>query len=831
MENQEHIIENTQAENESVLENINQTTIENNEPEQDDPLAVQWKHTCRILEYDDVVEIIARKTTNLYGREFVKNRRMMDDPIEISEIQAETAESIRIFESTDSFTVGELYEIRPFISLAVKGVALQAGEILKVYETAKIARLLKKYLSTREVLAYRLREKSAMIETCPDFENAVKNSIDTDGKILDKASPRLNEIRKTLNTLNNRIHSQLDQFLKDPNLRGMLQEPIITKREHRYVVPVKQEYRTQFPGLVLDSSSSGATLFMEPLSVLKMTNELKFQDSEEKREEERIRLKLSQMVAVRAEDILRNLEFLGYFDSLQACARFYTDFRCTLPRITDKPLLELHQARHPLLGKKAVPIDVRIGEDFKGLIITGPNTGGKTVTLKTVGLQVMLALSGFPIPSADGSRVGVYTRIFADIGDEQSISQNLSTFSSHITQIIRMINLVNDRTLILLDEIGAGTDPSEGVALGSSLLMHFINKKAHVFVTTHYNELKYFASHNEQFRNAAVEFDEETLMPTYKIDIGLPGRSCALKIASRLGLADIIIKESEKILGAEYMEMDSLLSEIDLEKTKAKQESEEAEARRKEMEKLREDYERRLKAVEEEKRQIIERTMEEGRQFIDEVFRELREARKDWRKSHKDFKKGEKEQSEVKQDEDKVRSKLEESLKRLKSMQVQQEQEREETEEKGPAYKDGDLVMIATMGQRGRIVQILDKDAAMVQVGSIKMEIPFINLEPVDLDLTGHDEFVSGIKMKKALSVSNRIDVRGMRVEEVFPILSKHIDDANLGNLASFQIVHGKGTGALRKGIHDYLRSHSGIKSFRDGELHEGGWGVTVVEL
>jgi DNA mismatch repair protein MutS2 len=280
------------------------------------------------------------------------------------------------------------------------------------------------------------------------------------------------------------------------------------------------------------------------------------------------------------------------------------------------------------------------------------------------------------------------------------------------------------------------------------------------------------------------------------------------------------------------MEMDSLLSEIDLEKTRAKQESVEAEIHKKEMEKLRDDYESRLKTVGEEKRQILEKAREEGRLFIDEVFRELREARKDWRKSHKDYKKGEKEQAEVKQDEDRVKSRLEESLKKLKMMQTQLEKEKEEeTQDTAPVFNEGDLVMIATMGQRGRIVQILDKDAAMVQVGSIKMEIPFINLEVVELDLRGQDEFVSGIRMKKALSISNRLDVRGMRVEEVFPILSKHIDDANLASLPSFQIVHGKGTGALRKGIQEFLKSHGGIRGFRDGDMHEGGWGVTVVEL
>lgn len=785
-------------------------------------------HTERVLEYKEVIELIAVKTTNIFGREYIESRRPLDDPYEIANIQAETSEAMQILVSVDSFVVGQLDDIREFIIMARKGRALETLEILKVYEIAVRSRLLKKYLSTREFMAPRLREQSVVVEIFSRLEAEIKKMIGPEGHILDRATPKLEAIRKNIAVLQGRVNSKLEQFLRDSQYRVMLQEPIITRREHRFVVPVKQEYRSQFPGLVLDTSGSGATLFMEPMVVLQMTNELKFQISEEKREEELIRKKLSGMIADVGDDLLRNIEFLGRFDSLQAAARFYYDNRCILPRIPTEPVIDLLQARHPLLGENAVPIDIKVGDEFLGLIITGPNTGGKTVSLKTIGLLTMLALSGFPIPAGEGSRVGIFTNIFVDIGDEQSISQSLSTFSSHMTQIIRMIPEVDSQSLVLLDEVGAGTDPSEGVALASGLLKYFMKKKVRVIASTHYNELKHFASHNENFRNAAVEFDEESLQPTYKISIGLPGRSCALKIASRLGLKEEIIREAEKALGSSYFKIEALLSEIDREKTIARKESEEAGTHKIEMEKLKDEYDLKLRDINKERQEVLDEARKEGQEFVDMVLGELRETRKEWRKSLKDYKKGGTERDEVREKEGSVKSVMDRTLKRLKSMQKKEVQD---PVVESPQFSEGDTVSIMDMGKRGQIAQLLNNDTALVQLGNIKMEIPLIKLEKVSVDFSDQPEAIANLRYQKAVNISTRLDLRGSRAEEAIQLISKHIDDACLANLSGFEILHGKGTGALRKAIQDYLRSNRSIKSFRDGELHEGGWGVTVVNI
>ncbi|MCD4785027.1 MAG: endonuclease MutS2 [Candidatus Eremiobacteraeota bacterium] len=786
------------------------------------------KHAVKVLEYRDVVEIIARKTTNIYGREKVLERSPLQNPSEITDLQAETAEAMRILESTDSFTVGQLDDIKPVIDLAVKSAVLQTKEILQVYYAAVQSRTLKKYLSSREILTNRLRNKSAELVTFQEFEKDVKKAISSDGMILDNASPSLSAIRKTMVRLQGKIHSQMESFIKDPQLRTMLQEPIITRREDRYVVPVKQEFRAQFPGFVLDASASGVTLFMEPLAVLKTTNELKFQQSEEKRQEEKIRRRLSAMIMERAEGLMRNIDFLGHYDALQAAARFYYDYHCILPRISDEPILDLIGARHPLLGTKAVPMDIKVGEDFKGLIITGPNTGGKTVSLKTAGLLTLLSLSGFPIPAEEGSRVGIFTNIFADIGDEQSISQNLSTFSSHLTQIIKMIPDVDERSLILLDELGAGTDPSEGVALASGLLRYFVEKSANVIATTHYNDLKVFASHNSEFKNAAVEFDEETLQPTYKMTIGLPGRSCALKIARRYGLNEKILENAYETLGEGHFKVESLLSEIDKEMAVAKKENESATSNRIEMERIKKDYEEKMSIIEEEREKILSEAREEGRLFIDKVFHELRDSRKEWRKSLKESKKGKKSRDEIRPDEEKVKSNLDEALIRLKRMEKKKKQE---TISQLPVFSEDDTVKVTNLGKNGKIVHILDPEMALVQIGNIKMEIPIINLEKIEIDFPGESDNITRLRQEKTLAISNRIDIRGTRVEEAINIISKYIDDAHLANLSSIQIVHGKGTGALRNSIREYLSTYKNIENFRDGERHEGGWGVTVVNL
>jgi DNA mismatch repair protein MutS2 len=788
------------------------------------------KHTFRVLEYEEVREIIALKTTNIYGREHIEKRLPLKDIEDIVKLQEATAEALKILDSTDVFTVGELDDIRELLTLAQKDVPLRPGEILQVNEVIIRSKLLKSYLEKREALLPNLFYDSEVLGIFPSLENEIKKAISSDGIIKDSASKKLESIREALNVLNGRIQRQLDNFLRNPDYLKMLQEPIITRREHRYVLPVKQEYRSQFPGLVLDSSASGATLFMEPTVLLNLTNEYRFQKDEEQREEEQIRLKISRKIAESAWEIEANLGFLGYYDSLQAASRFMIDYKCTIPVIQEEALLDLKNARHPLLGSRAVPIDINIGKSFRGLIITGPNTGGKTVTLKTAGILALMALSGFPIPADENSEVGLYTGIYADIGDEQSISQNLSTFSSHIANITKILPRSGRRTLVLLDEIGAGTDPSEGVALASGMLKYLIGRKSCVIATTHYNELKVFAQRNKHFANAAVEFNEETLEPTYRIEIGIPGRSCALKIAGRLGVPEKILKDAERMMGPGHFKLESLLSEIDKEKSQILKERESAQENREQMEQMKNEYLIKLERIDEEKEQIIEEALLETESLVSEIERELQEARREWRKSLKEHKQGQKSREEIRTEQQAFRSKLEETIQKLESMKPKNKvTSKEEIAEN--SFRENDLVEITSLNRRGRIIRIQNENQALVEIGNFKIEIPFRDMKLTDTSFADAPQQVQEMRVSKALTISDQIDMRGARVEDAIEELAKYIDDAMLANLTTFRILHGKGTGVLRDAIREYLQKLSYIQSFRDGELHEGGWGITVVKL
>jgi DNA mismatch repair protein MutS2 len=788
------------------------------------------KHTLRILEYEEVREIIAKKTTNLYGREHIEKRQPLKDVEEITKYQESTAEALRILDSTDVFTVGELDDVRELLTLAQKDVPLRPEEILKVNEVIIRSRLLRSYLETREALLPNLYYDGEVLGVFQNLEKEIKKAVGSDGLIKDSASSKLEAIRDALNVLNGRIQRQLDNFLRNPEYLKMLQEPIITRREHRYVLPVKQEYRSQFPGLVLDSSASGATLFMEPTMVLNLTNEFRFQKDEEQREEEQIRLKLSRKIAEAAWEIEASLGFLGYYDSLQASARFMIDYKCTIPVISEEPVLDLKNARHPLLGSRAVPIDVNIGKTFRGLIITGPNTGGKTVTLKTAGLLTLMALSGFPIPADENSEVGLYTGIYADIGDEQSISQNLSTFSSHIANITKILPRSGRRTLVLLDELGAGTDPSEGVALASGMLRYLIGKKSCVIATTHYNELKVFAQRNKQFANAAVEFNEETLEPTYRIEIGIPGRSCALKIAGRLGVPGRILKDAERMMGPGHFKLESLLSEIDKEKSQILKERESAQENREQLEQMKNEYLIKLERIEEEKEQLIEEALRETELLVNEIEKELQEARREWRKSLKDHRQGQKTREEIKTEQQAFRSKLEATIQKLESMKRKNKEISEEASS-GDSFRENDVVEITSLNRRGRIIRVQSEHQALVEVGNFKIEIPFKDMKAADVSFPDAPGDVQEMRVSKALTISDQIDLRGARVEDAIDDLGKYIDDAMLANLNTIRILHGKGTGILRDAIREYLQKLPYIQSFRDGELHEGGWGITVVKL
>lgn len=790
-------------------------------------------HAFKVLEFHQVRKIYADRTTNLYGKENIDKRYPLKDREQIDELQEQTREALSILNSQEPFTVGHLEDVRESLILARKQVPLSSEDILHVFQVAKVSRQLKKYLSVREALVPRICELSMQLETFRDFEKTVRLSIGEDGTILDSASSRLREIRKSIDKYNSLIHDKLDGFLKNPAYAQMLQEKIFTRREHRYVLPVKQEFRSRFPGIALDSSASGATVFMEPLSILDLTNELKYQIFDEKREIEHIRLEITREIAEISRALEKNIEIIGHFDALMAAARFMIEFDASLPKISQKPVLNLRKARHPLLGEKAVPIDIRIGKDFRGLVITGPNTGGKTVSLKTAGVLTLLALSGLPVTCGEDSIVGTFTGVFADIGDEQSIRQNLSTFSSHMTNIIKILPCAGKKTLVILDEIGAGTDPSEGVSLAIGILEYLINRGCRVIASTHYNQLKIFAGEHPEFSNAAVEFDEETLKPTYHLQIGLPGRSCALKVAEKLGLDSQILSRSREIMGQAHFRIENLLSEIDKERAIAQKERMQAQLQRQKLNHLQEEYNRKLEEVEMEKSSLLEEAVDEIESYANQIMQELKDTRKEWRKSLKEYREGKKSREETRSREKRLRSKLDQTIDRLRNLAKIKEEE--EVEIKPVRFVEGEPVNVEKLGRRGHFIEMLDNRNALVQVGNIKIEVPMRDLKKAEVDITGKatEEVtpLNQLKLQKALSVSDEIDLRGMRVDEAIEKMKKYIDDALLANLNSFQVIHGKGTGTLRKAIREFLDNSPRVESYRDGELHEGGWGVTVVKL
>ncbi|MFP4499120.1 MAG: endonuclease MutS2 [Vulcanimicrobiota bacterium] len=788
------------------------------------------KHSFRILEYETVREIIARKTTNIYGRQAIEKRYPLKELEKIEDYQAQLKEANLLFDSEQVHIIGDLKPIKEYLKMAKKKIPLHPEAIIDINQILTASRLLKNYLSNQEQKTPLLKEGSVVLSINRDFETKVKKSFSEEALLKDSASDKLGQIRREKNTYKNKIQSHLDGILKNPDYLKMLQEPIITRREHRYVVPVKQEYRSKFPGLVLDSSASGATLFMEPTSVLRLTNELKYLESEEKHEEERILLQFSALIAGMEENLLINTGFLGHYDGLQACIRFMIDLDCIIPQLRKKAVLDLKKARHPLLGKEAVPIDIYLGMDFLGLIITGPNTGGKTVTLKTAGLLTMLGLAGFPIPAGDGSTIGMFHQIYADIGDEQSIKQNLSTFSAHISNINKILPHADSKTLVLLDEIGAGTDPSEGVALASGILNYLVQRGTRIIVTTHYNQLKVFASKKQELINAAVQFNEETLEPTYHLLIGLPGRSCALKIARRLGLPDEILRESREIMGSRSLHLDSLLSEIDQEKSRAREVRETIEKDKEKIEKLKEEYDSKLSRVEDDRQAMLDEIINEAESLREELVREIEKAKSEWRNSLKKSSTNLDDRKQARKNERKIKGELDKTIDKLKL--IKEKHTRRKIEEKPVVrFEEGEVVKASGIGRVGTIVRIIDDEKAMVQIENLKMEVPLRDLAPMEAPLPTVEKSVRKILRQKALNVSDRLDIRGNRVEEGLEKISKFIDDAFLANLDTITIVHGKGTGVLRNAVKDYLKDHSRIKSYRDGELHEGGWGVTIVKL
>lgn len=700
-----------------------------------------------------------------------------------------------------------------------------------VADTLRVARILKNNLSSNEEEDFNypiIQSLSSSLYTFRDIEDAIFNAIISDIEISDNASTELRSIRRRIVQKNQSIRSKLNSIISSTTYQKYLQDAIISVRGDRFVVPVKAEYRSVVSGIVHDQSSSGATLFIEPMSIVDMNNELRQLKMKEEEEIERILAELSSMVGEISSELLSNQEVLGRLDFAFAKGKLSIKMRGIEPKLNEDKYINIKNGRHPLLETdKVVPSTIYLGRDFHTLLITGPNTGGKTVTIKTVGLFALMTQSGLHIPADFGSSMCVYDNVFADIGDEQSIEQSLSTFSSHMTNIISILRDVTEDSLVLFDELGAGTDPIEGAALAIAVLEDVNMAGAKCIATTHYSELKNYALTKEGVENAAVEFDLETLSPTYRLLIGVPGKSNAFEISKKLGLSDYVISRAKEFINTDNIQIEDVLQNVEKNRIKAIEEREEAEKLRKEIERLKEEYNEKIEKFSSQKDKMIEKAKSEAFSIVRQAKEEVETIIKELRVLEE-----ERASKEKNRKIEELRKELSSSMGSLqptvKSMIVPKVSTKEIKD-----LKPGEEVKVITLNQKGSVVSVdKNKKEAVVQIGIMKMTLPFKSLQKTKKDTKNTvTKSTRSIIRSKSGAVKSEVDLRGMNLEEAIMEVEKYLDDAYVAGLEQVTVIHGIGTGVLKTGIKDLLKRNHHVKSQRGGQYGEGGAGVTIVKL
>ncbi|HXL04088.1 MAG TPA: endonuclease MutS2 [Bacillota bacterium] len=795
------------------------------------------ERSVRVLEFHKIKDRLkALAATNL-GKELADSLRPVTDLHEVRRRQKETTEGRAILSAGRDVSLGGVRDIRSFVERAAIGGTLTPEELLDVSSTLGAAMRLRKFITGLGGEFAILREYAEGITPQPGIVKEIERCIDEYGNVVDHASCELARIRSQIRAVNNRIREKLDSIIKSEQSVRYLQEPIITLRSGRFVVPVKQEARTSVPGIVHDRSQSGQTLFIEPMPIVDLNNELTQLAGKEKEEVERILQKLSFAVSGASVEILDTVSILGAIDFALAKGRLSLDMKAQEPDVDNKGYLRIRQGRHPLLSGDVVPIDVELGKDFRTLVVTGPNTGGKTVTLKTIGLFALMTLAGLHIPALSGTKVPVFSQVFADIGDEQSIEQSLSTFSSHMTHIVKIMEQADSSSLVLLDELGAGTDPREGAALGVAILKYLHERGASTVVTTHLSELKTFAYEYEGAENASCEFDVETLEPTYRLIMGLPGGSCALAVASRLGLPEEVINTACNYLGEDRIQVDSIIAEMKRTMEELEAEKEEAEKAREEQQRLRQRQEIEVKQIEEARLEILRKAKTEADTMLAQAKADIAAIIKELRKS------SQLQMSAIDDEARKAREALKEVSERGRPIEEElsgQDIARGEIDSVRPLNPDeievGAEVFVGKLGQVGQINWVSGEgDDVEVQVGGLKVLVSRKDLyvpEGEDCrkkpSYTGQ-VYLSPITREKASAVSMELDVRGHTVEEAIADVDKYLDDVCLAGLKRVRIIHGKGTGALKQAVRKFLKEHPHVDEALPGGLSEGGDGATVV--
>lgn len=778
------------------------------------------------LEFDKIKNMLSSKAASALGKRLVDELMPSSDISDIRRWQTETSVAVSMIMKKGSLVLGGLKDITDSLKRVNIGGVLSIDELTSIGSFLYCARKAKKYSESES----KNDDFSALssyfdaIVCLSELENDIERCIIDGKEISDEASPALRDIRRSIRVSNDRIKEHLSGIIHSSAYKNMLQDAVITIRNDRYCVPVKQEYKNSFPGMIHDRSSTGATLFIEPMSVVQLNNKIKELKGDEKREIDKILARLSQEVYENSGAIAADMEVLSQLDFIFAKAELSVSMKASEPVFNDKGYINIKKARHPLLDSKSVvPTDIYLGGDFNTLLITGPNTGGKTVSLKTIGLFTLMGQSGLHIPAFDNSELTVFEEVFADIGDEQSIEQSLSTFSSHMSNIVRILNKVTNNSLVLLDELGAGTDPTEGAALAIAVIKYLHALGVRTAVTTHYSELKVFALTAEGVENASCEFDVETLRPTYRLLIGVPGKSNAFAISSRLGLPEYIINEAKEVLSHEDVRFEDVITELEISKKAVAEEQERAEQYRREAQKLRLDAEKQKQKLEKQREKIINDARDEARRLVSDAKDEADSIVKEIRRMQRD---------------NAGLDKIDSKRKRLKEKLNSMESGTVRNSAAHPVPKElhtGDRVYIHSLAQSGVVISAPDSSGnVMIKTGIMKVKI---GIEDLSLDTVEEKpkqqakKYAAGFKNSKAKDISPQVDLRGLMALEAIDKLDKYLDDACLAGLNQVTIIHGKGTGALRSAVQDYLRTNRRVKSYRAGLYGEGEAGVTIAEL
>ena len=770
-------------------------------------------HTLRVLEYDAIRQKVVAHCATPMGAERARQMTPRTDEEAIRVALQQTSEARRLIDLAEEMPLRGVQDVRSAASLARAGGILPPESLLSIADTVESARRLRSFLLTREEKCPALCVLARQLEPLPEVVNEVRRCLREDATVADSASPELARIRQRLRRLHSRITERLQATLNSSRIRNMLQEPVITMRGDRYCLPVKAEYRAQFGGIVHDVSASGATLFMEPQEVVDLGNQIREAQIAEQNEVVRILAQLSALVGKYSDPILLTCDALGELDFINARARLSVEWDAIEPALNTQGKIRLRKARHPLLKPPVVPIDVELGNRFRILLITGPNTGGKTVTLKTVGLLTLMMQSGLHVPADTGTEMAIFQNIFADIGDEQSIEQSLSTFSGHMTNIAAMLPHCDEHTLVLLDELGAGTDPAEGAALAQAILDYLLARHARVMATTHYGELKSYAYARQGVQNASVEFDLQTLRPTYHLRIGTPGSSHAIVIAQRLGLPSSVIETAQARLAGRETEATSIMRRLEEEQRHVEEARQAAEQERREAAALRQQLQQRLEQVESERQRLREEVTQEVQHRLYQILQQAEEAYRRLREQPRENRAAQEARQQVRQ--------AAEQMKQLLALPAAAPTE----------IREGDTVKVTTLNVTGTVLQ-LTQDEAVVQAGAIRVTVPREALRRIDEKPVSKAPLVSvPVNLSRAANISPEIMLRMQRVDEALANLDQYLSEAYAAGLQQVRVIHGKGTGTLRKAVREYLNTHPLVASYRGADATEGGDGVTIVTL